>query len=64
MKNISEILKNAKNRNRHWPTSVGWRLYRFLYVSVPLYPEYFPDIEADVYLEQPKPIFSDYRQNG
>ena len=57
MKNISEILENVKTVGigghiRPDGDCIGSCMALYLYIR-----EYFPDIEADVYLEQPKPIF-------
>ena len=56
MKNISEILENVKTVGIGGHI-VGWRLHwscmaLYLYIR-----KYFPDIEADVYLEDRKPVF-------
>ena len=57
MKNISEILENVKTVGigghiRPDGDCIGSCMALYLYIR-----EYFPDIEADVYLEQPKPVF-------
>ena len=57
MKNISEILENVKTVGigghiRPDGDCIGSCMALYLYIR-----EYFSDIEADVYLEQPKPIF-------
>ena len=57
MKNISEILENVKTVGigghiRPDGDCIGSCMALYLYIR-----EYFPDIEADVYLEQPKSVF-------
>ena len=57
MKNISEILENVKTVGigghiRPDGDCIGSCMALYLYIR-----KYFPDIEADVYLENPKPVF-------
>lgn len=57
MKNISEILENVKTVGigghiRPDGDCIGSCMALYLYIR-----KYFPDIEADVYLEDRKPVF-------
>ena len=57
MKNISEILENVKTVGigghiRPDGDCIGYCMALYLYIR-----KYFPDIEADVYLEDRKPVF-------
>lgn len=58
MNNIAEVLENVKTMGigghiRPDGDCVGSCMALYLYVK-----EYYPDIQADVYLDHPKPIFS------
>ena len=61
MKNIAEVLEWCENMSESVDMSVRmatvsapvWHLY--LYIR-----KYFPDIDVNVYLDHPKPIFRTY----
>lgn len=58
-KNEKHFRNTGKCKNRwHWRSHPsGWGLHWFLYGLYLYIRKYFPDIEADVYLEDRKPVF-------